>query len=61
MKTQNSVSVPTQAVSVLILFASMLSIILVVANLMAMKIWNFCGIPVDAGILLFPIDRKSVV
>lgn len=56
MKTQNSVSVPTQAVSVLILFASMLSIILVVANLMAMKIWNFCGIPVDAGILLFPIS-----
>lgn len=34
----------------------MLSIILVVANLMAMKIWNFCGIPVDAGILLFPIS-----
>jgi len=49
-------SMPRKAVSVLVVFASALSIILVVANLMAMKIWDLFGIPVDAGILLFPIS-----
>lgn len=49
-------SIPVHAVSVLLLFSSALCVILLVANLMAMKIWDFCGIPVDAGILLFPIS-----
>ena len=28
---------------------------IVVANLLALKIWDFCGTPVDGGIFLFPL------
>lgn len=41
---------------VLVLLSVSLGISLLVSNLMAMKIWNFWGIPVDAGIFLFPIS-----
>lgn len=40
----------------LIILSACLVITLVVANLLALKIWSFCGIPVDAGILIFPLS-----
>lgn len=30
--------------------------ILLISNIAAVKIWNFCGIPVDGGIILFPLS-----
>ncbi len=46
---------PYQAVCLFMLLSITTSIILISANIAATKIWNFCGIPVDAGVLIFPI------
>lgn len=40
---------------VLALFSVALGVILLASNLAALKVWNLFGIPVDAGIWLFPI------
>ncbi len=42
-------------IKVLILFSVALGVTLLASNLAALKVWNLFGIPVDAGILLFPI------
>lgn len=42
-------------VRVLVLFSVALGVTLLASNLAALKIWNLGGIPVDAGILLFPL------
>lgn len=44
------------ALGVLILMTALMTMTLIVANFAAVKIWNLGGIPVDAGILLFPIS-----
>lgn len=41
---------------VLIFFSVMSSGILLISNIAAVKIWNFFGIPVDGGIILFPLS-----
>lgn len=43
------------AVKVLILFSVALGVTLLASNLAALKVWSLGGIPVDAGILLFPL------
>lgn len=40
----------------LILLSVCLAVTLIVANLSALKIWSAWGVPVDAGILLFPLS-----
>lgn len=45
----------TKASGVLVLMTAGMTMTLIVANFIAVKIWNLGGIPVDAGILLFPI------
>jgi len=54
VKLKNS---PTPAaVVVLILMASLTVMVMIVANLAATKIWSFGPIPVDGGLLLFPLS-----
>lgn len=43
------------AIKVLVFFSVALGVILLASNLAALKVWNLFGIPVDAGIWLFPI------
>lgn len=40
---------------ILVLFSVALGVILLASNLAALKVWNLFGIPVDAGIWLFPV------
>ena len=40
---------------VLVCFSVSLGVILLASNLAALKVWNLFGIPVDAGIWLFPV------
>lgn len=42
-------------IKMLAFFAVALGVTLLASNLAALKIWDFCGIPVDAGIFMFPI------
>lgn len=42
-------------IKILILFSVALGVTLLASNLAALKVWNLFGIPVDAGIILFPI------
>lgn len=42
-------------IKVLVLFAVALGVTLLASNLAALKVWNLFGIPVDAGIWLFPL------
>lgn len=44
------------AVRVLIIMSSLMGMTVIVANLAATKIWDLGGIPVDGGILLFPLS-----
>lgn len=37
------------------IFGAIMSCMVVIANLAAIKIWNLFGIPVDGGIVMFPI------
>lgn len=43
-------------VKMLIFLSVAMGVTLFASNLAALKIWNFFGIPVDAGILLFPVS-----
>lgn len=43
-------------IKILVLFSTALGVTLLASNLAALKMWNLCGIPVDAGIFLFPIS-----
>ena len=42
-------------IRVLVLFSTALGVTLLASNLAALKVWNLFGIPVDAGIFMFPI------
>ncbi len=44
-----------QIVTVLIVMSSLMIAMIIAANLAAMKIWNFYSIPIDGGIVMFPI------
>ncbi len=46
----------SRVTGVLIAMTATLSVVLIVSNLAALKIWTLASIPVDAGILLFPIS-----
>lgn len=45
-----------EATNVLIMMTALMTLTVIVANLAATKIWNLGGIPVDGGILLFPVS-----
>jgi len=45
-----------RATKTLIAMSSLMAMTMIVANLAATKIWNLGGIPVDGGILLFPLS-----
>lgn len=47
---------PEAASNLLILLTVIMAGTLIVANLLALKIWEFCAIPVDGGIWLFPLS-----
>ena len=42
--------------TLLIIFAVLAAGILLISNLVATKLWEFCGIAVDGGIILFPFS-----
>lgn len=44
-----------RAQNALIVMTAMMSVAIIVANYVAVKIWNLGGIPVDGGLLLFPL------
>lgn len=48
-------SPPPVAQNVLIVITAILSMTIIVANYAAVKIWDFCDIPVDGGLILFPL------
>lgn len=54
-KQANPEEMTFPVVRILILFSVALGITLLASNLAALKVWNLCVIPVDAGILLFPL------
>ena len=56
MKQKRNQEMSFAVAQALILLATTLSISLIISNLLALKIWNLAGIPVDAGILAFPIS-----
>ncbi len=49
-------ALPVAAVKLLIVLATTLSMTVLVANLLATKIWVCLEVPVDAGLLLFPVS-----
>ncbi len=53
---ENVVKIATPAMGGLILMTALMVMTLIVANFAASKIWSLGGIPVDAGILLFPVS-----
>lgn len=56
-KTEEKKTIFTPAtLGVLVLMTALMTMTLIMANFAAVKIWNLGGIPVDAGILLFPIS-----
>lgn len=56
-KSQNlsKSSLSLRAAHYLMVFGAVMSCMVVIANLAAIKIWDFCGIPVDGGIVMFPL------
>lgn len=46
---------PNPRMVLLLWLAGLSAVSLVISNLMAGKLWNFFGIPVDGGILIFPL------
>ena len=44
-----------RAVGALIAMSALMAMTMITANLSATKIWSLGGIPVDGGILLFPM------
>lgn len=52
----HTITFTPKALGVLVLMTALMTMTLIVANFAAVKIWNLGGIPVDAGILLFPIS-----
>lgn len=42
--------------NLLILFSAFSASVLLIANLSAGKLWNFFGLPVDGGIVIFPLS-----
>lgn len=55
-KSNSGMVFTSKALRVLILMTALMAMTLIVANFAAVKLWNLGGIPVDAGILLFPIS-----
>lgn len=47
---------PPGALNALIIMSSLMAMTVIVANLAATKIWNLSGIPVDGGLVLFPLS-----
>ena len=41
---------------VLIVVSSLMALVLVVSNIAAVKLWDLCGIPVDGGLIIFPLS-----
>lgn len=54
-KQANPEEMPFPVIKVLILFSVAMGVTLLASNLAALKVWNLFGIPVDAGIWLFPL------
>lgn len=54
-KQSNPEEMSFPVIRVLIFFSVALGVILLASNLAALKVWNLFGIPVDAGIWLFPV------
>lgn len=42
-------------IKVFIFLVSICSAVLIISNIVASKIWNFFGIPVDGGLVIFPL------
>lgn len=45
-----------EKLKVLTIFAAISASVLIISNIAAVKLWDFFGIPVDGGILIFPIS-----
>lgn len=54
-KQANPEEMAFPVIKVLILFSVAMGVTLLASNLAALKVWNLFGIPVDAGIWLFPL------
>lgn len=56
-KAQEAVkaTLPPAAQNGLIVMTALMSMAIIIANYAAVKIWSFFGIPVDGGLLLFPV------
>lgn len=48
-------TMPYDAARLFMVLGATTSVVLIVANIAAVKLWSFCGLPADAGLLLFPI------
>lgn len=56
MRKQVDPDMPLSAVKILVVLTALLSIIIVVANLSALKLWTTLGVAVDGGLVLFPVS-----
>lgn len=54
-KSKTESAIPLKAARYLMAMGAIMSCMVVIANLAAIKLWNLCGIPVDGGIVMFPI------
>lgn len=45
-----------EKLKVLTIFAAVSASVLIISNIAAVKLWNFFGIPVDGGIIIFPLS-----
>lgn len=54
-KQRGEITMPTEAMYLLILLAASEGVVLIASNLAALKIWDGFGVPVDAGIFFFPL------
>lgn len=54
-KPSQDTKIPLKAARYLMIMGAVMSCMVVVANLAAIKLWNLFGIPVDGGIIMFPI------
>lgn len=54
-KSESNETMPAKSARYLMVMGAIMSCMVVVANLAAIKLWNLFGIPVDGGIIMFPI------
>lgn len=54
-ETDKPKNIPLKAARYLVIMGAIMSCMVVVANLAAIKLWDFFGIPVDGGIIMFPL------